>query len=76
MLDPNVVHKSFLRLSFEAIRYAGIIDISVAMNLFLIKLKFIASPNSVIIYRWILVAESKVVAANETTRTTIKVWAI
>ena len=49
------------------------IDIRVAMYLFSNKLNFVAFPNSQIIYLCILVAESSVVAANDTTRTTISV---
>ena len=49
------------------------IDIRVAIYLFLNKFKFAAFPNSQIIYLCILVAESRVVAAKETTNTTISV---
>ena len=37
------------------------------------NLNLVADPNSTMIYLWILVAESNVVAANDTTRTTISV---
>ena len=67
------VKRTFSYASFVAIKYAGIIDINVAKYLFFRKLIFVAEPNSVIIYRCILVAESSVVAANDTTRTAISV---
>ena len=57
-------------------KYAGSIDMAVARYLFSNNLIFKAAPNSVIIYLCILDAESSVVAANETTRTTISVSAI
>ena len=72
MLAPNVCHNSFLSSLFVAIKYAGMIDISVARYLFSKIFNLVADPNSVIIYLCILVAESSVVAANDTTNTTIK----
>ena len=73
MLAPNVCHNSFLNESLVAIRYAGITEIIVAIYLFFKKIIFVAEPNSLIIYLCILVAESSVVAANETIKTTINV---
>ena len=45
----------------------------VAKYLFFRKSIFVAKPNSLIMYLCILVAESSVVAANETTKTAISV---
>ena len=73
LLAPNVVQRLLLSSSFTVIKYAGIMDIRVAKYLFSKNLIFVADPNSVIIYLCILVAESSVVAANDTTRTTISV---
>ena len=73
LLAPNVVQRLLLSSSFTVIKYAGIMDITVAKYLFSKNLIFVADPNSVIIYLCILVAESRVVAAKDTTRTTIRV---
>ena len=60
----------------RANKTAGITATAVAIYRFLSIEMFTASPNSVIIKRWILVAVSRVVAAKEITRTAINPFAI
>ena len=76
LLAPNVVQSSFRSPSLIVMRYAGMIDIKVAIYLFLNIPILDAEPNSTIMYLCIRVAESNVVAANDTTNTTINVIAI
>ena len=59
----------------KAISIAGIIAINVAIYLFDKILSFVALPNSFKINLCIRVAVSKVVAANEITKTAINVFA-